>query len=183
MTKKHEDIVDAEIIEEGESHVVNEEIVESMEHGMSKLYICGPMTGKEDWNHPLFHKVTQEFRAVNFQVCNPAEFFDGDTTRDRKDYMREAFKYILEADTIVLLPGWEESKGARLEAALATELELIIVEYVDSEEELPPVGGTITSLDNPEKSVSFEGTLTPVDEDQEVEVAGAFTPVDDNSTE
>ena len=178
-----EDIIDAEIIEEGDARVVNEEVVESIDHVMSKLYICGPMTGKENWNHDMFHKVTQEFRAVNFQVCNPAEFFDGDTTRDRKDYMREAFKYIHEADTIVLLPGWEESKGARVEAAMATELDLTIVEYVEHEDDLPPIGGTITSIDNPGKdSVTFEGSFTPIDE-KEVEISGSFTPVDDDSTD
>lgn len=165
-----EEILDAEIIEEGEARVVNEEVIEAIDHGMSKLYICGPMSGHDDWNHPMFHKVTQEFRNVNFQVCNPAEFFDGDTSRDRKDYMREAFKYLLEADTIVLLPGWEESKGARLEAAIATELELIIVEYVEDENNEPIVG-----------------SLTPVEVDEEGNVVeqnlGSFIKVDTAPTE
>jgi hypothetical protein len=155
-----EDIINAEIIDGDDVNIVNEEIVESEEHGMHKLYIAGPMTGKEDFNHEMFHKVTREFRQVNFEVCNPAEYFDGDTTRPRKDYMRESVKYLLEADTIVLLPGWEESKGARLEAAIATELDLIIVEYVENEHE---------------KTIVGEGSFTPVDENANL---GSFVKVD-----
>jgi hypothetical protein len=177
-----EEIIDAEIIKEEDVHGVvrNEEVVEAIEHGMSKLYLSGPMDGVEDFNHPLFHRVAQEFRQVNFAVCSPAEFFDGDKTRERKEYMREAVKYLLEADTIVLLPGWEESKGARLEAAIATELDLNIMEYVETDEQaanLPPVmGGTITSLEREHGVV-----LTPVDEDGNdiAPVLGSFTPVEE----
>lgn len=165
-----EEIVDAEIIEGAIESARNEEVIEAVEHGMKNMYISGPMTGIERYNHDLFNRVTQEFRAVGFAVCTPSEFFDGDRTKERKEYMREAIKYMLEADTIVLLPGWEGSKGARLEAAIATELELSIMEYVENDEQaaaLPPVGGTITSLERP-----HEISLTPVDDS-----LGSFTPV------
>jgi hypothetical protein len=147
---------------------------------MSKMYLSGPMDGVEDFNHPLFHRVAAGISSGNFAVCSPAEFFDGDKTRERKEYMREAVKYLLEADTIVLLPGWEESKGARLEAAIATELDLNIMEYVETDEQaanLPPVmGGTITSLEREHGVV-----LTPVDEDGNdiAPVLGSFTPVEE----
>jgi hypothetical protein len=100
---------------------------------MKKMYLSGPMTGIEDFNHKLFNDVAKEFRMSNFEVCSPAEFFDGDTTRERKDYMRESIKWLLEADTIVLLPGWMMSEGAKLEARIATELNLIILEYITDE--------------------------------------------------
>jgi hypothetical protein len=67
---------------------------------------------------------------------------------------------MLEADTIVLLPGWQESKGARLEAAIATELELTIVEYVEEEDRTPT--GVLTLVD--EDSSGNLGSFTPVEE-------------------
>ena len=109
---------------------LDKDVVEGPPPGMKKMYLSGPMTGIENFNHNLFNNVAEEFRMSDFEVCNPAEFFDGDTTRERKDYMRESIKWLLEADTVVLLPGWMESEGAKLEARIATELDLIIVEYV-----------------------------------------------------
>lgn len=175
-----EEIIDAEIIKEDDVAVVrNEEVVDSVEHHVTKMYLSGPMDGIEDFNHPLFNRVAKEFRDVNFAVCTPSEFFDGDKTRERKEYMREAIKYLLEADTIVLLPGWENSKGARLEAAIATELDLAIMEYVENDEQaadLPPMGGTFTSLER-----DHVISLTPVDAEgnPQGENLGAFIPVEE----
>ena len=128
------------------------EVIEGPPQGMQKMYLSGPMTGVENFNHTTFHRIAAEFRMAGFEVCSPAEFFDGDTTKERKDYMREAFTYLLEADTIVLLPGWQESEGARIEAAMAKELDLIIVEYVENEEAAQGFH-------------QYVGSLTPVDED------------------
>lgn len=116
---------------------VNEELVEEVKvaHGMNKLYLSGPMTGIEKYNHDLFNRVAAEFRMAGFEVCSPSEFFDGDRTKERHEYMREAFKYLLEADTVVILPGWETSKGARLEIMIAQELNLNLVEYVENDEQ------------------------------------------------
>ena len=155
-----DEIIDAEIVTEGIEVARNEEVIEAVEHGMDKMYLSGPMTGFPNYNHELFNRVAEEFRQVGFSVCSPAEFFDGDITKERKEYMREAVKYMLEADTIVLLPGWQESKGARLEAAIATELELTIVEYVEEEDRTPT--GVLTLVD--EDSSGNLGSFTPVEE-------------------
>jgi len=175
-----EDIVDAEVLDEGITVSAGAgEVVEAIEHGMSKLYLSGPMDNVEDFNHPLFHRVAQEFRNANFMVCNPAEFFEGDTTKERKEYMREAFKYVLEADTIVLLPGWEESKGARLEVAMANELDLSIMEYIEADDttERDDFAGALST------SEQYTGSFTPVvlDEDGNEITAnlGTFTPVEE----
>ena len=178
----NEEIIAAEIIgEDGEGITVirNEDVVESVEHGMSRLYLSGPMTGIPNYNHELFDRVAKEFRDANFAVCSPAEFFDCDLTKERKEYMREAVKYLLEADTIVLLPGWEESKGARLEVGIATELDLIVVEYVENDEQaakLPPVGGMLTSLDR-----MHEARIPPIDQngDEVSAPLSSFTPVEE----
>ena len=144
-----------------ENKAVNEDLVEEFNatKGMNKLYLSGPMTGVENFNHDLFNKVAAEFRMVGFEVCSPSEFFDGDKTREREEYMREAFKYLLEADTVVILPGWEKSKGARIEIMVAQELGLNIVEYVEPDEN-QPIGGILTPV---EEDGNF-GSFVPVEE-------------------
>lgn len=148
-----------------EEKKVNEEVVQDfrISQGMNKLYLSGPMTGIENYNHELFDRVAAEFRQVGFEVCSPAEFFDGDVTRERHEYMREAFKYLLEADTVVILPGWDSSKGARLEIMMAQELGLNLVEYVEPEQEPTTV---------------FTGALIPVDEEGNDLNMGTLTPVE-----
>ena len=163
-----EEILDAEVVDEGNAIEVarNEDVIEAVEHGMRNMYLSGPMTGIEKYNHDLFNKVAEEFRTAGFMVCSPSEFFDGDRTKERKEYMREAVKYMLEADTIVLLPGWQESKGARLEAAIAAELDLIVVEYVENDDTIE------------EGSEAATGILTVIDEGSSGSL-GSFTPIEE----
>lgn len=143
-----------------ENKTVNQDLVEEFKatKGMNKLYLSGPMTGVENFNHELFNRVAAEFRMVGFEVCSPSEFFDGDTTREREEYMREAFKYLLEADTVVILPGWEQSKGARIEITVAQELGLNLVEYVEPEGDIAATG-TLTLLDEDGNEINRDGSL------------------------
>lgn len=145
---------------------IEPEVVEGAPSGMKKMFLSGPITGHDDFNHPTFHRIAAEFRMAGFEVCNPAEFFDGDTSKERHEYMRESFKYLLEADTVVLLPGWQESEGSKVEAAVAKELDLIIVEYFENEEAA-------------QEFHKHVGTLTPVDEDGNPieQDLGSFTAV------
>lgn len=100
------------------------------------VYISGPMTGLPDYNYPMFHGVAEALRRRNFAVINPAEFFGGKADRTRNEYMRESILRLLEADAMVLLPGWEKSAGARLEVAICQELN-IPINLVKTSEETP----------------------------------------------
>lgn len=88
------------------------------------VYIAGPMTGLPDWNYPAFHDAAAELRDYGFNVLNPAEHFDGATDRERSEYLRMALQAVVQADFIVLLPGWEDSEGVarELEAADAADI-------------------------------------------------------------
>lgn len=100
------------------------------------IYISGPMTGLPDYNYPLFHGVAAALRRRSFAVINPAEFFGGKADRTRNEYMRESILRLMEADGVVLLPGWEKSQGALLEVAIAKELD-IPINIVKTPEETP----------------------------------------------
>lgn len=45
-----------------------------------RVYIAGPMTGLPEYNFPAFHAAAKAWRDAGWEVLNPAEAFDGDTT-------------------------------------------------------------------------------------------------------
>ena len=73
---------------------------------MAIIYLSGPMTGYPDYNYPAFNLAAAALRAYGHRVYNPA-------------FAAFSAFICLEADTIVALPGWEKSRGATAEMALA----------------------------------------------------------------
>lgn len=95
------------------------------------VYLSGPMTGLPGYNYPTFHAAARRLRSLGYYVFNPAESFDGDTSRPREDYMRKDIEMLLQADMVALLPGWEKSKGVAVELAVATSLGLVLHPFDD----------------------------------------------------
>jgi hypothetical protein len=84
------------------------------------LYLAGPMTGYPDWNFPLFNRTAADLRRLGYRVLNPAD--NGLDETDWTVCMRRAIAMLIQADALALLPGWQESKGARLEHIIASAL-------------------------------------------------------------
>ena len=111
-----------------------------------RIYIAGPMRGYPEFNFPAFRDMTSWLRSKGHEVFSPAER-DNQTHRaefergNDKDSEAEAaaqhgfslrealaddMQWIaLHADAIYMLVGWEQSKGARAEHALAQALGLM----------------------------------------------------------
>lgn len=107
-----------------------------------KIYLAGPMSGIAFFNHPAFNSAAAKLREMGHEVCNPAEFDaatykhippeSGSVEEASKDYgfdykacLKMDLDWIFEhAEAIALLPGWEKSKGANAELALARALGL-----------------------------------------------------------
>lgn len=92
-----------------------------MSNFVPRCYIAGPMTGYPEHNYPAFHKAAAEMRALGWEVINPAENHGGNTTLPREDYFRTDIPQLVSCDAVLLLRGWEQSRGARLEFAVARE--------------------------------------------------------------
>ncbi len=86
-----------------------------------KTYISGPMTGKPDLNRQAFINKGAELALLGHDVVNPiANGVPVDATR--AEHMRADLRMLLECDTIHMLPGWLDSRGARLEWWVAVSL-------------------------------------------------------------
>jgi len=108
-----------------------------------RVYLAGPMRGYPDFNFPAFHIGARRLRDLGYEVFSPAErdieaHGEGvnnsptcnlDDVKDTGFSLRDALaadtQWIsLRADAVVVLPGWQESKGAQAEVALARALGL-----------------------------------------------------------
>lgn len=96
---------------------------------MSALYLSGPMTGIPAFNFPAFHAAAANLRARGYTVVNPAELDElqpGETLA-WADYLRRDIRSLVECTRIAMLPNWEQSRGARLEHHIASELGMSVM--------------------------------------------------------
>lgn len=102
---------------------------------MSKgIYLCGPMSGRPQFNFPLFDAVTLQLRLQGYDIISPTELDDPATracslaSKDGAldaastnghtwgDFLSRDIKVVVDrCDSIALLDEWELSRGARLE--------------------------------------------------------------------
>jgi hypothetical protein len=94
------------------------------------IYISGPMTGLPEFNFPAFNAAAAQLRSLGYEVINPAEFGEGEG-KTWTDYMRKDIKALMDCTHVAVLPGWENSNGARLEVYLAGRLEMPVKEVGD----------------------------------------------------
>jgi hypothetical protein len=93
------------------------------------------MTGMPNLNFPAFHAAAARLRASGLDVVNPAELDDADPAPlEWHQYLRRDIAQLIECDSLCLLPGWEKSKGARLELHIAQELGMQVT-HLDVESE------------------------------------------------
>ena len=104
-----------------------------------KVYISGPMSGVPQFNYPAFNAMAAELRKVvtgpgeHIEVFNPAEAASPDVQAKamasangmgdegyptQGEFIGQAVRTIINGgfDALVMLDGWETSRGARCEA-------------------------------------------------------------------
>jgi hypothetical protein len=117
-----------------------------------KIYVAGPMRGIAEFNFPAFHNAAAFLRGKGHEVFNPAErdiiatgvdISRGNDTGDNtlaevkhgfnlREALKDDLEFIcLQADAVVMLPGWEKSLGAQAEVATARALGLRIMPFAE----------------------------------------------------
>ena len=107
-----------------------------------RIYVAGPMRGRANFNFPAFHEAAGRLRGWGHVVFSPAErdldavgdIFSGtrgDLSEIPQFSLRDALAadvvwIALNADAVAVLDGWEDSKGAQAEVALARALGLLV---------------------------------------------------------
>lgn len=87
------------------------------------------MSGIPEHNVPLFNRIAGLLREQGYVVFDPAENDDGGEVRTRAFYMRLDIPALLASNAIVLLPGWQTSRGASLEVWIAVDLDMPVYRY------------------------------------------------------
>jgi hypothetical protein len=88
-----------------------------------KVYISGPMTDIEEFNHPAFHEAAEQLEEEGYCVIDPARVDEADASRRLwGEYLARDLNILLVdgIDAIIALPGWEDSLGSCLEIHAAS---------------------------------------------------------------
>lgn len=114
---------------------------------LKKVYISGPMTGLENLNFDKFEEAEEKLKKFNFEIFNPHKLSEFKTEefkeliKDQKShivwehYMKVDIQIMLrECEFLVVLPGWEHSRGATMEIFIAKSLGMIVIDYNTLEE-------------------------------------------------
>jgi hypothetical protein len=131
---------------------------------MKVIYIAGPMRGHYRFNYQAFDDAKSMLRAAGWEVFNPVDFDRGIDFHPEKlpedtdwndpaaigfsidDAITRDVAAIQQADAIYMLTGWQKSKGARAEHAIA-EWRGIEIYYQGGEETILDEAARITSGD------------------------------------
>ena len=101
-----------------------------------RIFISGPMTGYVGHNYYIFEKVEECLRTAGYECVNPAAIgkkYNPEKVDKDKSLYCAMENEIQEAErtcnVLLLLPGWEDSIGVRLELKTAIELKMKIIQW------------------------------------------------------
>jgi len=114
-----------------------------------RIYISGPITGVKNNNFEAFDAAFKFLSSHGFAPLNPLDL--DKIYNEHGDWnacLRRDIKYLMDCEAVFLLPGWEDSKGARLEITIASKLDLpfyrrdgqsLVKEYLAVDTEITPL--------------------------------------------
>lgn len=103
--------------------------IKDLDKSQTRIFIAGPMRGYENYNFKKFDYIEKILKELGFDVVNPAwisrKFKEAEVNSDiavynkMVDMQQEAERT---CNAILLLDGWQWSKGVALEVNTASEL-------------------------------------------------------------
>jgi hypothetical protein len=85
-----------------------------------RVYLSGPISNMPELNRPAFARAASSLKASGYAVVNPFEVCPCPASWE--EAMRADIAAMLTCDAIALLPGWECSRGSKLEKQIADAL-------------------------------------------------------------
>ena len=79
-----------------------------------RVYISGPIAGVENYKEK-FSEAAGRMQAAGHEVINPAELNDIFPFMEYEEFMKIDFALLEMCDAILILEGWEHSKGTERE--------------------------------------------------------------------
>ena len=95
---------------------------------MKTIYISGPIKNMTDGNMPAFDKAEKQLKEMGYETLNPHKigeelnirFFEMGKVPTYEDYLKEdIIQMLAKCEKVLVLPGWRNSKGSKLEIAIA----------------------------------------------------------------
>lgn len=107
--------------------------------GLKHIYLSGPMTGLPEGNYPAFFRYEEFLLSLGWQVSNPARINPHPPGKDVDEQTRAQsiwrdLEAVRDSDCMAVMPGWENSIGARAEMFLARSLNHPIFDIETGEE-------------------------------------------------
>jgi len=97
-----------------------------MTNQRKRIYIAGPMTGLPNYNRKAFIMAAGHISTnTDLIPVHTAWIRDGLAW---SEYMELAQDMLSLCDLVCVLPGWEQSKGAQIEVALARDAGMPVIE-------------------------------------------------------
>ena len=92
-----------------------------------RTYISGKITGLDiEEAKKNFKEAEEQLINIDLTPVNPMEIVPENKDFKWEDYMLADIKELFKCEAIFMLSNWRESKGARVERAIAYEMELTI---------------------------------------------------------
>tara|TARA_R100001594_G_scaffold85067_1_gene119515 strand:- start:1213 stop:1557 length:345 start_codon:yes stop_codon:yes gene_type:complete len=111
---------------------------------MVRVYISGPISHIRQ-SMMNFDKAEFDLENKGYDTYNPFSIRLPDTEEEKKEYndvgewvwyMRRCIPELVNCDAVLMLPNWQESKGAKLERELAETLKIKVYESTGDIDEL-----------------------------------------------
>lgn len=138
-----------------------------------RFYVSGPMSNIEHHNFPAFYECEQDLESMGYQPLNPARRYADDTwevaSADVLDTpetwescIRRDVVQVLNSEGIVLMPGWQKSRGACLELILSVSIGNSVAVWFPGRE-LVLIDDPSIHYDMAVDTLKRFGTISPVD--------------------
>lgn len=100
------------------------------------FYLSGPMTGYPKYNYSAFERATNRLRGLGLKIISPHENPAPEQRMEEAPlweyYMKLCKKQLEICTAIIMLRGWPESTGARLELEIMLKKEAPVFLYLEN---------------------------------------------------